>query len=60
MGKAADLKDAGPRYQLVAKPEQWRWSSVHEYGPAEMALPFDLPPPRIDRVRLPAEPRTRI
>ncbi len=45
---------------LVSRPEDWRWSSVRDYtgrveGPA--AMPSVL---AMDRVRLPADMRTRI
>jgi REP-associated tyrosine transposase len=39
---------------LVARPEQWRWSSIHSYGgPQE-------PPLEVDRVRLPSDLRARL
>ena len=48
------------RRGLVARPEEWRWSSVHEYGPPGNASPFDSPALRVDRVRIPADSRARL
>jgi putative transposase len=48
------------RRRLVARPEEWKWSSVHEYQPRGYTPPFGLPPLRVDRVRLPADERARI
>ena len=48
------------RRGLVARPEDWRWSSVHEYGPRGSVPPLGWPPLRIDRVRIPADPKARI
>ncbi len=48
------------RRGLVARPEDWRWSSVHEYGSPRRVPPSGWPPLRIDRVRIPADERTRI
>jgi putative transposase len=48
------------RRGLVARPEEWRWSSVHEYGPTGATPPFGVPPLSIDRVRIPAEAGARI
>jgi putative transposase len=47
------------RRGLVRRAEDWPWSSIHEYGPLPMQndIPTAL---RIDRVSLPANPRTRI
>jgi putative transposase len=45
---------------LVSRPEQWPWSSVHDYtGSVQrpLATPSWL---SVDRVLLPAEERTRI
>ena len=44
----------------VARPEDWRWSSAHEYGPPGSVPPLGWPPLRIDRVRIPADPKARI
>ncbi|MGH9328628.1 MAG: REP-associated tyrosine transposase [Terriglobia bacterium] len=47
------------RRGLVARPEDWEWSSYTEYAlPEENLLPH--PDLRIDRVRLPANERMRI
>ncbi len=48
------------RRGLVARPDEWRWSSVQEYAPPSMADPRHEPPLRIDRVRIPADERARI
>ena len=48
------------RRGLVARPEQWKWSSVHKYGSPGRVPPFGWPPLRIDRVRIPVDERTRI
>jgi putative transposase len=48
------------RRGLVSHPEDWKWSSVHEYGPGEGASPFGNPALRIDRVRMPADPKARL
>jgi len=48
------------RRGLVTEPEEWRWSSVHDYT-GRLREPVDtygvLP---VDRVLLPADERTRI
>jgi len=44
----------------VARPEEWRWSSVHEYGFGEVVDAQAGPALRIDRVRLPAEQTAKI
>ena len=48
------------RRGLVARPEDWRWSSVHEYGPRGSVPPLGWSPLRIDRVRIAADPKARI
>ncbi len=48
------------RRGLVARPEEWKWSSVHEYGFENMAGPQHTPPLRTDRVRLPTDEKARI
>ena len=48
------------RRGLVVRPEEWQWSSVHEYGPTGAMPPFGAPPLSIDRIRIPVEPKTRI
>jgi len=48
------------RRGLVARPEEWPWSSVHEYGPHGNASPSDSRALRVDRVRTPADPRARL
>ena len=48
------------RAGLVSRPQDWRWSSFNEYAglsPAEQMQRCGL---IIDRVRMPADPRTRI
>jgi len=48
------------RAGLVSQPQDWRWSSFHEYAgasPEEQRRRCGL---IIDRVRLPADPSTRI
>ena len=45
---------------LVSRPEDWRWSSYHEY-PGMSADEQNEPCGLIaDRVRMPSDPRTRI
>jgi len=48
------------RRGLVARPQDWRWSSVHEYGPPGSVPPLGGSALRIDRVRIPADPKARI
>jgi len=48
------------RRGLVARPEEWKWSSVQEYGFEKMADARHKPPLRIDRVRIPADEKARI
>ncbi len=48
------------RRGLVARPEDWPWSSVHECRSPRRVPPSGWPPLRIDRVRIPADERTRI
>jgi putative transposase len=48
------------RAGLVSRPQDWRWSSFNEYAgmsPAEQMQCCGL---IIDRIRMPADPRTRI
>jgi REP element-mobilizing transposase RayT len=48
------------RAGLVRHPQDWRWSSFNEYGgmrPGEQLRRCAL---TIDRVRIPADPRTRV
>jgi putative transposase len=47
------------RRGLVERPEQWKWSSVHEYVPQGNTSPCDSPALPVDRVRIPADPRAR-
>jgi putative transposase len=48
------------RRGLVKRPEDWKWSSVHEYAFPALPEARHLPPLRIDRVRIPADERARI
>ena len=48
------------RRGLVARPEGWKWSSVHEYGFEKMADAGHAAALRIDRVRIPANETARI
>ncbi len=48
------------RRGLVRRPEEWKWSSVHEYQPHGYVPPVGFLPLRIDRVRLPADQCRRI
>ena len=48
------------RRGLVARPEEWKWSSVHEYGFEKNADASDGPALRIDSVRLPEDEKARI
>lgn len=48
------------RRGLVVRPEEWPWSSVCEYGFEKRADPRHEPALRIDRVRMPADEKTRI
>ena len=48
------------RRGLVARAEEWRWSSAHEHGfegADQMRRRITL---RIDRMRIPADPRARL
>ena len=46
--------------ELVQRPEDWKWSSVHDYtGTLEAPTGAGSPVP-VDRIVLPADPRTRI
>ena len=48
------------RRGLVKRPEDWKWSSVHEYAFAALPEARHQPPLRIDGVRIPADERARI
>lgn len=48
------------RRGLVARPEEWKWSSVHEYGFEKMEDARQERALRIDRVRIPADEKARI
>jgi putative transposase len=48
------------RRRLVSKPEGWKWSSVYEYGFAEMVDAGQAAALRIDRLRIPADETARI
>ena len=46
--------------ELVSRPEDWRWSSVHDYmGTTKRATPTPSGL-AVDRVLLPADERTRL
>jgi putative transposase len=45
---------------LVKRPGDWKWSSVHEHALQGVAHTWRGPRLRIDRVRIPAEEKTRI
>jgi hypothetical protein len=48
------------RAGLMSQPQEWRWSSFNEYAglsPANQVQRCDL---FVDRIRIPADPRTRI
>jgi putative transposase len=45
---------------LVPRPQDWRWSSVHEYSGVSAAEQRRHCGVTIDRVRMPSDPRTRI
>lgn len=45
---------------LVERPEDWPWSSVHDYTGFANDRPTTLSGLAVDRVLLPADPRTRI
>ena len=45
---------------LVSRPEDWPWSSVHDYTGNLMDAPVNLSGLSVDRVLLPADPRTLI
>jgi hypothetical protein len=48
------------RAGLVSRPQDWAWSSVNEYCGVSAAEQQRLTGLTIDRVRMPADPRTRI
>lgn len=48
------------RRGLVSKPQDWKWSSVHEYSGLEALEQERRCGLTIDRITLPAEQRTRI
>jgi putative transposase len=45
---------------LVQRPEDWKWSSVHDYTGTLQAPAGAGSPIPVDRIALPADPRTRI
>jgi REP element-mobilizing transposase RayT len=45
---------------LVTRPEDWPWSSVHDYAGALKRAPITPRGLSVDRVSLPADPHTRI
>jgi len=49
-----------PRRALVERPEDWKWSSVHDYAFRALPEARRQPPLRVDRVRIPADKRARI
>ena len=44
----------------VSRPEDWSWSSVHDYNGTINRAPITPSGLSVDRVSLPADPRTRI
>jgi REP element-mobilizing transposase RayT len=48
------------RAGLVSRPEDWRWSSVHDYTGSVQRLVATPSGLSVDRVLLPADERTRI
>jgi len=48
------------RRGLVKAPEDWKWSSVHEYAFPALPQARHETPLRIDRVGIPADERARI
>jgi putative transposase len=48
------------RRGLVKRPEDWKWSSLHEYAFPALPEARHQPPLRIDRVRIPADESARI
>ncbi len=45
---------------LVRRPEEWKWSSVHDYTGTEARPQGSGSVLRIDRIVLPADPKNRI
>ena len=45
---------------LVPRPQDWKWSSVHDYTGTVQAPAGAGSPIPVDRIMLPADPRTRI
>jgi len=45
---------------LVDRPEDWLWSSVHDYAGSMKDAPITPSGLSVDRIRIPADPRTRI
>jgi REP element-mobilizing transposase RayT len=45
---------------LVRRPQDWQWSSVHDYTGTVRAPAGAASPIPVDRITLPADPRTRI
>ena len=59
--ETADYLDLNPlRRGLVKGPEDWKWSSAHEYAFPALPEARHQPPLRIDRVRIPPDERARI
>ena len=48
------------RAGLVNRPEDWPWSSVHDYTGGVDHAPASASGLRVDRILLPADERTRI
>ena len=44
----------------VAQPEDWKWSSVHDYAGTWQAPEGPGNPIPVDRIPLPTDPQTRI
>jgi putative transposase len=45
---------------LVLRPNDWKWSSVHDYTGSERAPAGVGSPIPVDRISLPADPRTKL
>ena len=48
------------RRGLVARPQDWKWSSVYDYGLAKMDNAHQESAVPIDRVRIPADEKAKI
>jgi putative transposase len=48
------------RRGLVQRPEDWKWSSIHEYPIAGLPEARQQVPLQIDRVSMPSDEKTRI